>query len=107
MVDLCIFTLQYVGMETLICEKHLVDLVEQFAANHGREVGGVSILIFNDANRIKNIKNGSSLRVDTFNNAIAWLSDHWGDYPWVEGIPRPKPREIHTTSLTHASNGVY
>lgn len=94
-------------MEQILDETALIRLVEAYVRNSGEKESVVSRHIFNNTHSIDRIRNGSSLRVDTFNNAIAWLSDHWGDYPWVEGIPRPKPREIHTASLTHASNGVY
>jgi hypothetical protein len=52
----------------------------------------VSRRAVNDARFVERVLAGEGFTVRTYDKVIQWLSDHWPEPNWPEGVPRPAPQ---------------
>lgn len=73
-------------MQTL----HLAHLAETYAAHVNRSVTSVAEWAGLHSRLYRRLRDGHGCRVQTYNRAVQWLSDHWpADLEWPSDIPRP------------------
>lgn len=59
----------------------------------GVKPSAVSRRAVNDARFVERVLAGEGFTVRTYDKVIQWLSDHWPEANWPDGVPRPKPRQ--------------
>ena len=64
----------------------------------GVKPSAVSRRAVNDARFVDRVLAGEGFTVRTYDKVVQWLSDHWPDANWPEGVPRPAPQPPSSTS---------
>ena len=72
--------------------RHILVLVETFAAATGRRETTVAALCAGQAHAIDRLRGGASMTLRRARRIVQWLSDHWpDDLAWPDGVDRPAP----------------
>lgn len=72
----------------------LLRLVDAYRVARGISDARVSTLVFNDGQRIDDLRSGKDIGTRRLSRAIQWFSDNWPpDAAWPADVPRPAPAE--------------
>jgi hypothetical protein len=72
----------------------LFRLVDEYRRVRGVSDARVSTLVFNDGQRIEQLRAGSDIGSRRLDRALLWFSENWpADAEWPADVPRPASAE--------------
>lgn len=79
---------------TLSSAKHIVKLADQLSGYTGLRETQICSRVFDDSNKIRRIRDGADLTIESYNRALAWFAKFWPQkLKWPDDIVRPEVEE--------------